>query len=142
MNHGKSPVLSYQALLQARASEDGSPAQQVLNRVIGIIFLGTPFRGSPVAEAAQLRIQVVRSFGKETHQALIDDLCRQNGRLDELVHEFGEFVHRPSSRIPIKCFYERKYTNVTKALGWKSLTNWFPKQVVVCGSVSNTANQI
>lgn len=74
------------------AANRHSPYSHVLDATCGIIFLGTPFRGSRGVNAAQTRVMIAKALGHETNQHLLDILERENGILDEIREEFAELA--------------------------------------------------
>jgi hypothetical protein len=119
-----------QALLQAQASEIQSPARLVLDWTVGILFLGTPFRGSKIANSATHRVSLAQSLRKDAYKGLVADLDRHNEKLDQLVDDFGNLIHQLATHIPVKCFYETRKTNITKAVS-RGCAKYFPKWKLV-----------
>jgi len=55
-------------------------------------------------------------MGEETYKGLLEDLSRNDGKLEELVTTFAQIVHHPKTQIPIRCFYERRPTNIANVV--------------------------
>lgn len=94
--------------------------RQILNRTVGILFLGTPFRGSWEAgtQNAQLWIDLARAQHDEFSEELSQYL-RPHGRkdtgggpspLDEVVQRFAELINHEAFKVPVVCFYETRAT--------------------------------
>lgn len=93
---------------------------RILHATVGILFLGTPFRGSWEAgtQNAQLWIDLARAQQNEFSQELSQYL-RPHGRkdtggrpspLNEVVQRFAEMIHHEAFKVPIICFYETRAT--------------------------------
>jgi TPR repeat protein len=87
---------------------------------VGILFLGTPFRGSwkKYSDVAQQRYEVAKQIGNDCAQQLLQYLYgSSNDRpspLDETVETFSELV--AVSSIKITCYYETKSTDLSTYL--------------------------
>lgn len=92
--------------------------------VRGIIFLGTPFRGSGTGDAAALLIRLIKTMGGESSDSLIKYV--QDPRFN--LHEMGKrFVSTAKQReIPLACFYETKPTIVLNRLLPNRLVSFIP----------------
>lgn len=103
-----------QALTQADSS--ASPYNAVLRLTVGVVFLGTPLRGSKAATAAKWRTYVAGILGKETSDSLIRDLDGKSGVLQDLVQKFAVLANSHRLRLPALCFYECRTTEI-----WRSV---------------------
>jgi hypothetical protein len=92
------------------------PYRKILECTVGIIFLGTPFFGSQTAKTAEIRAALVNTMGGEAYKGLLEDLSRNNRRLDETIRSFAQLIHYPDTRIPTKCFFETKKTSIGNAV--------------------------
>jgi hypothetical protein len=109
-----------------RASEKftsrGDKYNEILNCIVGVAFLGTPFQGSWNAgyTAAQLRIAAAIQTGSEHSQELVQYLGRgsehRSSPLDELVQRFCEMTSHNYFKFKIVCFYETRATNFCAVL--------------------------
>lgn len=78
--------------------------REIFENTRGIIFLGTPHRGSPFAELAQMPVSVLGLF-KSSNKALLDVLGTSSELLEDINNGFFEMVHdRPQIRV--QCFFE------------------------------------
>ena len=93
-----------------------SPFKQLLLSVVGVIFLGTPFRGSLSARAIKWRLIVAGIMGKETSDRLMKDLEGNTGVLENLVQRFSEMAIQPWLQLPITCFYETQKSQILNAV--------------------------
>lgn len=97
-----------------RASRDQIKYEHLLRSTIGVVFLGTPLRGTATASIAEW-VAVIRGFmGKETSRTLLQSLKDKASSLDTLVHDFSKMaiVHN----FQIRCFYETRSTQIAHAL--------------------------
>lgn len=104
-----------QALLPASTSH--SDYKHILNSTVGVVFLGTPFRGSDGTWAAQTRVQVAKIVGNHASDTLLSVLEKKSGIRNEIRHEFVKLLRshwKGESRIV--CFYETRETSVYKAI--------------------------
>lgn len=97
-----------------RASRDQKKYAYLLKSTAGVVFLGTPLRGTATARIAEW-VAIIRGFlGKETSRSLLQSLIDKANSLDTLVHDFSEMaiVHE----FQIRCFYETRTTQLVNAL--------------------------
>lgn len=108
-----------------RATEQSHPRrernQQMLDSVIGLVFLGTPFVSSweTGRKAAEMRLKAARlaaaeegiQYSTELVSYLAPTTPDVPSPLDELVQRFREMVAHSEFKIPIVCFYETRHTN-------------------------------
>lgn len=119
-----SGLLLAKALVRAadayHARRKAKSYSQILHATVGILFLGTPFRGSWEAgtQNAKICIDLARAQRDEFSQELPQYL-RPHGRedagggpspLDEVVQRFAEMLHHEAFEVPIVCFYETRAT--------------------------------
>ena len=106
-----------------RASEDQARYASFLNSVVGIIFLGTPLRGTPVASMAQW-IGLIHGFvGKETSDTLLKELEDRNDMLGHVIQEFAKIARL--CKLEIRCFYETRRTHVLNAIAKRWIARLF-----------------
>lgn len=87
--------------------------EDLLHYTMGIVFLGTPFKGANGIGAAQLRILVSSAMGNECSDRLLNHLERDNTYLFKLVNEFSVFAQN-KMKISIWCFYETRKSNIAR----------------------------
>ncbi|KAK4096559.1 hypothetical protein N658DRAFT_458518, partial [Parathielavia hyrcaniae] len=114
----------YGGLILAKALCLASRAEgvegEVLNAAQGIIFLGTPFRGSGATSAANIRVLIAEVMDATASSRLVKVLQNETGSLSEIRHHFCAII-RQRWRNPcrVACFFETKPTrflNVIKFL--------------------------
>ncbi|KAI6080921.1 hypothetical protein F4821DRAFT_250494 [Hypoxylon rubiginosum] len=99
---------------------------ETLRQVVGVTFLGTPFRGNWKAgyEAASLRLAIAQNaaaeegveYSKELIQYLQLGTPGHPGPLAETVRRFTEMVSNHVFKFPIVCFYETRHTKFKAVL--------------------------
>lgn len=80
----------------------------------GIVFLGTPHRGSHVTSWASMAVNSSRLFGLDSNNTLINILREDSELLDNLLHDFTKLAFELS--IAIVCFYEERDTQIKRKL--------------------------
>jgi hypothetical protein len=96
------------------AARGGSPYSFIRRVNAGVIFLGTPFKGTAAHAKAQWLTTYSRLKGERTSLALIRDLENSTGVLDDLVREFALSSRTEDYYLPIYCFFETEPTNLSK----------------------------
>ncbi|KAK4206945.1 hypothetical protein QBC37DRAFT_456891 [Rhypophila decipiens] len=99
----------------ADRSEPSSPQQSILQRTNGILFLGTPLRGSDGVAAAKHRVVVATLLGSTTASDLLLRVLEDKpGDRQELIDAFTTLAMR--YQIPLTMFYETETSDITNAL--------------------------
>jgi hypothetical protein len=87
--------LSRQALDYADRVKDTKPHLAcIFSATRGIVFLGTPHRGSSTASLAKLVALVIQTVLKNTNDGLIRDLERDSPNLDRMRENFSQMLNR------------------------------------------------
>lgn len=118
-------TIAMQAL--ERASRDETKYAYLLKSTIGVIFLGTPLRGTPTASVAQW-VALIRGFmGKETSDILLQSLKNESGNLDTLVHDFSKLAIKLGKEhaFQLRCFYETRASQIANAIS-RNISRVFP----------------
>jgi hypothetical protein len=106
---------SRQALLRAEHFPDEWPG--VYSATMGVVFLGTPFRGAPGLTQSEM-IRAVDASYKDTIQKEILRIHDPDDELLlEMVHDFEKILGRSSIRPRLTCFFEQKPCNVKAIVG-------------------------
>ncbi|KAJ6256416.1 hypothetical protein Dda_8917 [Drechslerella dactyloides] len=91
--------------------------QRILDGTKGIVFLGTPFRGSEGVDAAKFRVIVANLLGHGLNsQLLLKVIDKEPGNLQELTDEFVRLASDKAEPIPITMFYETEKSDVMNAV--------------------------
>lgn len=94
--------------------------QSVLTLITGVVFLGTPHRGSPAQPLGYLVAKCAKALGYG-EVGNFDNLREDSEALFELVDQFAKIVRERS--ISVKCFFESYRTDLRRRV-------FFPLSVV------------
>lgn len=100
-----------QSLIRAKAILIGIQ-QQSLNSngsdlamlTAGIVFLGTPHRGSRAALWAHLLANISSALGLNAEPRILKDLEAFSETMKDLLYDFSQWIHR--YQVPTWCFFE------------------------------------
>ena len=122
-----------QALLIASRETDGEQKKAIFEQTAGVIFLGSPLRGTRAATFAGWKNLVFGILGhsQESSVTLLSDLEADSSRLESLVADFGKLTIRTRTQkgMEIRCFYETRKTQVLNAISRKSPIK--PEEILV-----------
>ncbi|KAJ6031458.1 kinesin light chain [Penicillium herquei] len=96
-----------------------------LNAISGILFLGTPFKGSGAARVARWAAHLSNASGKLESLKLIRILKEGNEKLNEVRPDF--LITTREFQIPITYYYELIKTNLLKKVLPSFLFPWIPR---------------
>jgi hypothetical protein len=129
-----------QALLTA--SRNAVHKKLVFDQTAGVIFLGSPLRGTKVATFAGWKNFVYGILGPshESSCTLLDDLKVNSSRLETLVAEFGRLTVQSQMQagMEIRCFYETRKTQVFNSINRSSPIK--PEEILVSLISCNNQN--
>ena len=75
----------------------------------GILFFGTPHRGTKVASWGRFFAEVGKETGFGSFDGIMKDLDEESEHLNDLLYEFTCWLFRMS--VPVVCFFELKETD-------------------------------
>ena len=103
--------LTTQALLFAKlhSQKHAQDFGDILKSTVGIVFLGTPFRGSKSADLAQIFTRVTSLF-IESDDSLINQISTGSESLRDLLYDFCLLINQIV--IPLFCFFEQHPTDL------------------------------
>jgi hypothetical protein len=103
------------------ANSRGGAFQHIATATVGVIFLGTPHRGTEASKWGQLIAFTGKQIGLSTEDRILKDLQEDSETLKDLLHEFTLWLFRMS--VPTMCFFEQHETDYGKRFGfsWKEL---------------------
>lgn len=88
--------------------------------IAGVMFLGSPFRGSHATEWAQMIAWTGQKIGVGSSDAILRDLQEDSAALSDLRHRFcGLLLRRP---VPLCCFFEQYQTDYGARWGFNFKT--------------------
>jgi hypothetical protein len=126
------------ALVDARHDEDEWPG--VFTSTTGLIFLGTPFRGTEGMKPVEM-LEAARSQYQENEvqPAVLGILEPGNEFLQELVDQFGK-TRMVASKAQVACFYELKSSNVGRIVGKENRTRFVVNRSSGCLDLSDATS--
>ena len=92
------------------AQSSGGDYGGIVSSISGIVFLGTPFRGSPASTWGTIITRCTSALGLGSHTVLLKTLENHSERLDLLLSDF--LVVAKQFDIRLVCFYETKPTRL------------------------------
>jgi hypothetical protein len=105
------------------AAVHGGPFQYLATSTIGVVFLGTPHRGTKAAKWGEIIAKTGDAFGFSTESRILKDLSQDSEALMDLLYNFTLWLFRLS--VPTVCFFEQHETDYGRRLGglfsWKEL---------------------
>ena len=95
--------------------------QYLATSTVGIVFLGTPHRGTKSTKWGELIACSGKALGFATEDRILKDLREDSETLMDLLYTFTLWLFRMS--IPVVCFFEQYVTDygVRVGLSWKEL---------------------
>ncbi|KAI9672821.1 MAG: hypothetical protein M1831_000257 [Alyxoria varia] len=120
-------IVVAQALERAFRSE--TKYADLLKNTAGVIFLGSPLRGTATAGPAQQLAYLRGAFGKSTSETLLNGLKENDVHLRTVIQDFAEGAI--SRKLQIRCFYETQQTNIANAAMNRWIAQIFPKTMLV-----------
>lgn len=121
MSHSLGGLVAAQTLVHGDQRSNDSAAERIARNIRGMIFLGTPFKGSAVAKLAEIARKILELFGADTQQQTLKLLGVDSERLDELTRAFASVLGKrrsskePSDRLEAFFLYETLKTGLGKA---------------------------
>jgi tetratricopeptide (TPR) repeat protein len=110
--HSFGGIILEEALTSAAIADQ---YKHILNATTGIIFLGTPFRGSTSVEQASLIADAANVLGYDSSKTLLSSLTPTSQRLAELLSDFTKTAIAENLRIV--CFFEQVKTVIVRNMG-------------------------
>ncbi|KAI8962531.1 Alpha/Beta hydrolase protein [Daldinia sp. FL1419] len=138
--HSLGGLVAAQVLVHGDQRAEASSAEIIAKNIRGLIFLGTPFRGSPSARKAEVIRRILQVFGANTQEHTLKLLGVDSERLDELTRAFPEVLNKrrasknPSDRIEAFFFYEVLKTKI--GFGSTQIVEPESAQIPGCGDAA------
>ena len=101
--------------VRAQASNDDRKeiTDCITDCITGIIFLGTPFRGSAAQSYAKTIGNILSVLG-QGNSSIYDVIALQSQALKDQLNDFVRIVNRQA--IPVFCFFEQHKANLSRIL--------------------------
>lgn len=115
--HSLGGLVAAQAVTLGAARPEGDAAHDIASHVRGMMFFGTPFRGSPTAQPAEIVRKILSTLHINTQESTLKLLGVDSEKLTALNYNFPEVLRkRQSSKtaeeaISAFFFYETLKTN-------------------------------
>lgn len=126
------------SLEKASHEAEDKRKKAIFDQTAGVIFLGTPLRGTRVATLAGWKNFVFGILGSNqgSSSTILSQLEANSSTLDTLVAEFGKLTKATPTQagIEIHCFYETLPTQVCNAVSRNSLIK--TKEILLVDKVS------
>lgn len=113
---------SLQTLVSAKLHEEDYPA--IIRSVAGVVFLGTPRRGSNSQSKASVLASIASSMALGEHSNLLKVLDKDSEILADLLHDFTRTVNTVA--IPLFCFFEQHKSDIAKVVKFKGAKMLMP----------------
>lgn len=89
----------------------------IIRSTAGVVFLGTPHRGSNSQSKASVIASIASALSLGEHSSLLKMVEKDSEMLADLLHDFTRTVNTIS--IPLFCFFEQHKSDVAKVLKFK-----------------------
>jgi hypothetical protein len=109
------------------ASSRGGTEKDIPKYTVGIVFLGTPHRGSASSSWGSLIVQSGKVLGLDGEDRILNDLKKDSEPLEQVVGDFTRWLFDNS--VTTVCFYEQYLTDYGSKIG-----GLFPWKEMVCTS--------
>lgn len=103
-------VKRFKALLFAKLRQSDFP--DIFTRVVGSVFLGTPFRGTKSQSKASVFASLAKLFGLGENSNLLRLLKEDSETLRDLLHDFSLLATEAKMRM--FCFFEQHESDLVK----------------------------
>ncbi|KAI1770758.1 hypothetical protein F4818DRAFT_252459 [Hypoxylon cercidicola] len=110
--HSLGGLVAAQAFVHGEQKAETSDAKSIAKNLRGLVFLGTPFKGSSPAWLADVARKILKLFGVNTQDHTLKLLGVDSERLDELTRAFPELLNKrrmsrkPEDKIEAFFYYE------------------------------------
>ena len=73
---------------------------------IGVVFLGTPHRGSDLTPFATIVANILKAGGKRVNREILQLLNRDSEVLADVEESYAEWLRKNKGRFDLTCFFE------------------------------------
>ena len=107
--HSLGGLVAAQALVLGEGRPEGDAAKAIATHIRGMMFFGTPFRGSTTAQPAEIARKILSVFGVNTQDKTLKLLGVDSEGLTQLNYAFPEVLRNrlspETSSDPITAFF-------------------------------------
>jgi len=86
----------------------------ILHCIAGVVFLGTPHKGSATQSKAAIIASIASAFGQAESSSLLRAVEKDSEMLNDLLHDFTRVVNKAA--IPLFCFFEQRKSNLARMI--------------------------
>jgi hypothetical protein len=94
----------------------------IIQSLAGILFLGTPHKGSKWQSSASIIASIASTLGFGEESLLLKVVQQDSEMLRDLIQDFTRTINRSS--VPLFCFFEQQKSDITRLI--KSKTSLIP----------------
>jgi hypothetical protein len=114
-------LIEIQMILSANSG--GRIEKNIAENIAGVIFLGTPHRGSASSNWGRLIVHSGKFLKLDGEDRIVNDLKKDSEILKQVVRDFTKWLFDHS--VPTVCFYEQYTTDYGSKVGglctWKEM---------------------
>jgi hypothetical protein len=103
-------LITLQAIILAKLHDEDFP--DILRYAAGVVFLGTPHKGSRTQSKEAIIANIASMFGQAESKNLLGAVEKDSDMLNDLVHDFTRVVNKAA--IPLFCFFEQRKSNLAR----------------------------
>lgn len=103
-------LILFQAVLSAKLHDEDYPV--IFESIGGVVFLGTPHRGSDSQSKASLIASIATAVGFGKKSQILNVLEKDSEPLSDLVHDFTRTAI--TANIDLCCFFEQHASDISK----------------------------
>lgn len=118
VSHSLGGLVAAQLFVHGEQGNEGSSAKNIVRNIRGLIFLGTPFRGSVLGGPAESARKILKWIGVETQEQTLKLLGVDSEPLKELTRAFANMLNKrrtskdTNDKIDAFFFYETLPTKI------------------------------
>ena len=106
------------------ANSQGDSFHHLSLSTVGVVFLGTPHRGTEAAKWGQIVATAAKALGFGFEDSILKDIRKDSEHSRDLLYEFTLWANRAS--LTLICFFEQHETDYGKrfSMTWKELVGY------------------
>lgn len=120
IGHSYGGIVIQEAIIQANGSHD---FQHLATATVGVVFLGTPHRGTQAVEWGMFIARTGNELGFGSSDSILRELTEDSEGLTDLRYQFTIWLNRNSART--YCYFEQHRTNYGRRWGllWREMVS-------------------